>query len=336
MKIGASTERMTDEAGIAVEDRPRSTNHCGSVVEVRVPASAGNLGAGFDCFGLALQLYLTVRVTVDPQSMQPFRMRSRGAGYGTTLSPTADNLIFHALSFAAQKQGLTVPPISIDVENEIPLGSGLGSSAAAIIAGIALCAALCDRDISDDLVLRYATELEGHSDNVAASLLGGLVVTCRGQDGSVIAVRKYWPSDIRVIVVSPHATLETAQARAVLAPLVSHADAVHNLQRAALFTAALEAHRYDLLWEATRDRLHQERRESLVPGLADALATPRRPGLLGLALSGAGPSVLALARDHFDELGMAIAEGFQKQGLDSTVRLLDVDDLGRQVKRLRW
>ncbi len=307
MKIGASAERMTDEAGIAVDDTPRSTNHCGSVVEVRVPASAGNLGAGFDCFGLALQLYLTVRVTVDPQSMQPFRMSSRGAGYGTTLSPTADNLIFHALSFAAQKQGLTVPPISIDVENEIPLGSGLGSSAAAIIAGIALCAALCDRDISDDLVLRYATELEGHSDNVAA-----------------------------IIAVSPHATLETARARAVLAPLVSHADAVHNLQRAALFTAALEAHRYDLLWEATRDRLHQERRESLVPGLADALATPRRPGLLGLALSGAGPSVLALARDHFDELGMAIAECFHKHGLDSTVRLLDVDDLGRQVKRLRW
>src|SRR4030081_2400319 len=155
---------MTDEAGIAVEDRPRSTDLTGAAVEVRVPASAGNLGAGFDCFGLALQLYLTVRVTVDPQSLQPCRMRSRGEGYGTTLPPTADNLIFRAMSFAAEKQGLTVPPISIDAENEIPLGSGLGSSAAAIIAGITLCAALCDRDISDDLVLRYATVLDGHSD----------------------------------------------------------------------------------------------------------------------------------------------------------------------------
>jgi len=325
---------MTDEAGIAVEDRPRSTNPCGSAVEVRVPASAGNLGAGFDCFGLALQLYLTVRVTVDPQSLQLCRMRSRGEGYGTTLSPTADNLIFRAMSFAAEKEGLALPPIFIDADNEIPLSSGLGSSAAAIIAGISLSAALCDREISNDLVLRHATELEGHSDNVAASLLGGLVVTCTGQDGSVIAVRKYWPSDIKVIVVSPHATLETARARAALSPLVSHADAVHNVQRAALFTAALGEHRYDLLWEATRDRLHQERRQSLVPGLAEALATPRRPGLLGLALSGAGPSVLALAQDHFDELGMTIAECFHKHGIDSTVRVLDVDDLGRQVKRL--
>ena len=325
---------MMDEAGIAVEDKPRSTNLCGSAVELRVPASTGNLGAGFDCFGLALQLYLTVRVTVDLQSLQPCRMRSRGEGYGTTLSPTATNLIFRAMSFAAEKQGLTVPPIAIDAENQIPLSSGLGSSAAAIIAGITLCGALCDRELSNDLVLRYATELEGHSDNVAASLLGGLVVTCTGQDGSVIAVRKYWPSDIKVIVVSPHATLETARARAALSPLVSHADAVHNVQRAALFTAALEEHRYDLLWEATRDRLHQERRESLVPGLADALATTRRPGLLGLALSGAGPSVLALARDHFDELGMAIAECFHKHGIETTVRVLEVDDSGRQIKRL--
>src|SRR5467141_1416337 len=193
--MGASTERMTDEACIAVDDRPRSTNLCGSVVEVRVPASAGNLGAGFDCFGLALQLYLTVRVTVDPESLEPCRMRSRGEGYGTTLSPTADNLIFRAMSFAAEKEGLALPPIFIDAENEIPLSSGLGSSAAAIIAGISLSAALCDREISNDLVLRHATELEGHSDNVAASLLGGLVVTCTAQDGSVIAVRKYWPSD---------------------------------------------------------------------------------------------------------------------------------------------
>src|SRR5712691_7132113 len=145
---------MTDEAGIAVEDRPRSTNLCGSVVEVRVPASAGNLGAGFDCFGLALQLYLAVRVTVDPQSLQPCRMRSRGEGYGTTLSPTADNLILRAMTFAAERQGLTLPPICIDAENEISLGSGLGSSAAAIIAGITLGAALCDREISNDLVLR--------------------------------------------------------------------------------------------------------------------------------------------------------------------------------------
>lgn len=330
----ALTEPMTDKAGIAVEDRPRSTNLRGSAVEVRVPASAGNLGAGFDCFGLALRLYLTVRATVDPQSLQPCRMRSRGEGYGTALPSTADNLIFRALNLAARKQGLTLPPVYLEADNEIPLSSGLGSSAAAIIAGITLCEALCDHEIPSELVLRYATELEGHSDNVAASLFGGWVITCTGQDGSVLAVKKYWPRDIKVIVVSPHATLETARARAALSPLVSHADAAHNVQRAALFTAAIEEHRHDLLWEATRDRLHQERRQSLVPGLADALATPRHPGLLGLALSGAGPSVLALAQDHFDELGETIAQCFHKHGIETTVRLLEVDESGRQIKKL--
>ena len=325
---------MTDEAVIALADSPHSTNIRGSAVEVRVPGSAGNLGAGFDCFGLALPLYLTVRATVDPQSIQPCRMHSRGEGYGTALPSTADNLIVRAMSFAAQKQGLILPPVCIEAENKIPLSSGLGSSAAAIIAGITLCATLCDYEMPTDLVLRYATDLEGHSDNVAASLFGGCVVTCTGHDGRVIAVKKYWPRDIKVIVVSPHATLETAQARAALSPFVSHADAVHNVQRAALFAVALEEHRYDLLWEATRDRLHQERRQSLVPGLADALATPRRPGLLGLALSGAGPSVLALAQDHFEELGIEIAACFHKHGLETTVRVLDVDDSGRQIKRL--
>src|SRR5260370_34889699 len=102
---------MTDEAGIALEDRPAATNLRGSIVKVRVPASAGNLGAGFDCFGLALQLYLTVRATVEPQSLQPCRIRSRGEGYGTTLPSTADNLIIRAMNFAAQKNGLNLPPM---------------------------------------------------------------------------------------------------------------------------------------------------------------------------------------------------------------------------------
>jgi len=333
-KIGASTERMTDEASIAVEERPRSTDVRGPAVEVRVPASAGNLGAGFDCFGLALQLYLTVRASFYAHSSEQCHTRSRSEGYGTALPATPDNLIFRAMSFAAGKQGLTLPPVRLAIHNQIPLGSGLGSSAAAIIAGITLCAALCDHEISADLVLNYATELEGHSDNVAASLLGGWVVTCAGQDGSVIALKKYWPRDIRLIVISPHATVETTRARAVLATQVNHADAVHNLQRAALLSAALEEHRYDLLWEATRDRLHQERRQTLVPGLADALATPQQPGLLGLVLSGAGPSVLALAQDRFDELGMTIAQCFERYGIETTVRLLDVDELGSQVKKL--
>jgi homoserine kinase len=131
------------------------------------------------------------------------------------------------------------------------------------------------------------------------------------------------------VVVSPHVPLETARARAALPERVERADAVYNLQRAALFGAALDAGADELLWEAMQDRLHQPHRRQLVPGLAEALDTPRLPGLVGLALSGAGPSVLALARSRFAEIGEAIAGRFRKAGIEATARLLEVDEEGR-------
>jgi homoserine kinase len=234
------------------------------------------------------------------------------------------------MCLAAEREGLSLPHVRLAVRNEIPLGRGLGSSAAAIVAGLSLCAALRGRELPDETLLRYAAELEGHADNVAASLLGGWVTACVRSDGGVLAVKRRWPPDIKVVVVSPHVTLETERARAALPREVERADAVHNVQRAALFAAAIETRADELLWEAMRDRLHQPHRERLVPGLADALATPRRPGLLGLALSGAGPSVLALARDNFDEIGEEIASSFRKAGVAATVRLLEVDDEGRR------
>lgn len=319
-----SEEESTVSAGAPTPLRGR-----GRSVQVRVPASTSNLGSGFDCFGLALQLYLAARATVVPELAVPFRIRSRGDGSSAPLPRTAENLIFRAMRFAAEREGLRLPPVRIAVRNEIPLGRGLGSSAAAIVAGVTLCGALCGREIEDGKVLRYATEFEGHPDNVAASLHGGWVITCTKRDGGVIAVKKRWPSDLRIIIVSPHAPMETTQARAALPDVVRRADAVHNLQRAALFGAALEEHTYDLLWEAMQDRLHQSYRRMLCPGLAEALATPPLPGLVGLALSGAGPSVLALATDHFNEISDAIKAPFRRNGIETTVYVPQVDNEGR-------
>ena len=307
----------------------------GHSVEVCVPASTSNLGAGFDCFGLSLQLYLTVRAVVLPESAGPLRLRCLSGEENSPLPRTAENLIFRAMSFAAEREGLTLPSVRLAVSNEIPLGRGLGSSAAAIVAGISLCGLLCGRELSPDTVLRYATELEGHGDNVAASLHGGWVVTCVKEDGDVIALKQSWPSDLKVIVISPHATLETNHARAVLPKMIAREDAVHNIQRAALFGAALAERAYDHLWEAMRDRLHQAHRPHLIPGLAEALATPRLPGLAGLALSGAGPSVVALAWDNFNEIGEMIASSFETRGIRTTVRLLEVDHDGIRTRLTR-
>jgi homoserine kinase len=296
--------------------------------EVRVPASTSNLGPGFDCFGLALKLYLTVRATVAPGAPEQCRITTTGAKENEALPRNAVNLIYRAMSFATLRAGAMLPPVELLVHNEIPLASGLGSSAAAIVAGIKLGGLITETQISDQTIQEYATEFEGHPDNVAASLYGGFLASCVCSDGAVISVKFSWPAQIRVVVVSPHSQLSTHVARAALQRTVSRQDAVYNLQRTALFTAALAQQRYDLFWEAMHDRLHQPQRESLVPGLAEALALPRMPGLLGLALSGAGPSIVALVDGNEEAIGARIASCFQARKIESTVRILEVDNEG--------
>jgi homoserine kinase len=301
------------------------------MTELRVPASTSNLGPGFDCFGLALKLYLTVRATVVPDAAEPCRVTTTGASENEALPRNAANLICRAMTFAARREGVCLPSVELNVHNEIPLASGLGSSAAAIVAGIKLSSLLTDHELSDQTIQNYATEFEGHPDNVTASIYGGFTICCLKDDRTVISTRFDWPSHIRVVVVSPHSQLPTHVARAALARSLSRTHAVHNLQRTALFTAAIAHQRYDLLWEAMKDRLHQPQRESLVPGLAEALALPPMPGLLGIALSGAGPSILALATDHTDEIGARIASCFTARKIESTVRTLEVDNEGCRV-----
>ena len=302
-------------------------------VEVRHPASTTNLRAGFDCFGLALQLYLTVRATVDVESKVKCRVHIRGGKHNASLPRSAENLVYRSMAYVATREAQVLPPLHLAIHNEIPVSRGLGGSAAAIVAGIKLFELLHDLELPNDKVLQYATEFESHADNVAATLLGGFVVTCNSRKGT-IAVKRSWPSDIKIIVVSPELHLETKLARAALPRLINHVDGVFNLQRAALFNAALFEQRYDLLWEAMQDRLHQQKRSTLIPGLAEALAVPRQPGLLGVALSGAGPSVLALAQDHFEEIGETIAQSFARHGIKTRVRPLDIDTAGCQGRVL--
>lgn len=299
--------------------------------EVFLPASTSNLGPGFDCFGLALKLYLTVRCSLPPRAKEPCRVRTTGAKENRALPRNESNLIYRAMAFTARREAIELPPVAMIVHNEIPLASGLGSSAAAIVAGIKLGGLLGGREIDDQTIQNYATEFEGHPDNVTATLCGGFVASCVKNDGSVVTTRFDWPKHIRVVVVSPRSQLPTHVARAALPRNVSRADAVHNLQRTAVFISALAQQRYDLFWEAMRDRLHQPRRESLVPGLAEALALPQMPGLLGVALSGAGPSIVALVDANEKQIGNKIASCFRKHTIQSMVRVLDVDNEGCRV-----
>jgi homoserine kinase len=301
--------------------------------EVRVPASTANLGSGFDCLGLALNLYLTARATVLSGSTARTSARSRGVSGSASLPASPhENLILRAMKHAANREGVNLPNVRLAVQNEIPIAGGLGSSAAAIVAGLALGYAVCGKKFTEDAALRCATWLESHVDNVGAALLGQLVVSMVRSDGSVVALRKSWPTEIRVVAVTPEISLKTAASRAALPKSISHSDAVFNLQRSALFLAALDAHRYDLLADAMQDRLHQPYRMELIPGLAEVLAMPRIRGMLGVALSGSGPTVIALATENFDEIGATIANHFKHKGLASIIRTLSIAEEGMTLR----
>ncbi len=285
--------------------------------EVVVPGSTSNLGPGFDALGLALAIYLHARI-VEAAADGVGRMDFTFDG----LTLTGENSIERALRDVAARRGVALPSLGISVRSDIPLRAGLGSSAAAIVAGIRLFEAIAG-PLQQDEVLTLAAELEGHPDNTSASILGGLTASCQ-TDTRVIAVATRWPDDIRVIVATPAIGLETKVARAALPASIARGDAVFNLQRTALLLQAINAQRYDALREAFRDRLHQPYRVALVPGLARALAFDH-PSLLGVFLSGAGPSIAALTRGD----APAVVEWFDRLYRDDlrlpcTVRALRV------------
>lgn len=301
-----------------------------SPIRIRIPASTSNLGPGFDSLGLALKLYLTIEVSPDTDGAISFTFAGEGAG--DLNSSSDENLIYRAMQYAAEREGVTVGAARLHVSNEIPLARGLGSSAAAILAGFSAFEAISGIQLTEQKLLDYATAMEHHSDNVAAALLGSFVVSCVTDAGRVVAARVPFPEDVRAIVVIPNFKVRTEAARAVVPATVSRQDAVFNIQRAALFVAALCERRYELLREAMRDRLHQPYRAPLVPGLEEVLSLENLQGLIGVALSGSGPTVLALATSHFEQVAKAIVACFQWRGIECESRILDIEPAGRLLE----
>jgi homoserine kinase len=284
-----------------------------------------------DALGLALSIYIHARIialdsdAAASSASTPNAAESNGGELrftfdGVTLD--GENSIERALRAAAAKFGTRLPGLHIEVRTDIPLKAGLGSSAAAIVTGLRLYEAIAGPLSQEDL-LTLAGELEGHPDNTSASILGGLTASCQA-DGRVIAIATRWPEEIRVLVATPAITLSTKVARAALPASVSRADAIFNVQRTAVLLQAVNAGRFDALREALRDRLHQPYRASLVPGLERALAF-EHPALLGVFLSGAGPSIAAFTRGDAPEVeSMFRALYADELRVDCAVRTLRV------------
>lgn len=282
-------------------------------IEIKVPGSIANLGPGFDTLAVAVQLYLRLSVRIVAGTNQlAFRFVNRKLD--------GENYIERAFRFAARQHGASFPSLAVEVESDIPTKAGLGSSAAATVAGLRLFEAVAGPLPAQGL-LNAACALENHPDNVAAALLGGLTVSCELPDRSVYALRARWPESLGFIVLTPALGLPTAASRKALPKRISREDAVFNLQRVALLLEALHSGDFSMLREALRDRLHQPFREKLVPGLERALAL-EHPDLLGVCLSGAGPSIVALAERNFAAIETLLEESFRPCGLPYTIRRL--------------
>ena len=305
--------------------------------EIIIPASTSNLGASFDAVGLALALYL--RVTVEAAT-EEFVINPTGEGAATVERGEA-NLIARVARSVAERRGRTISGARLTVTSEIPLARGLGSSSSAIIAGISVYEALSGERLSDEEIFRQALRFEGHGDNLAPSLLGGLVVACvvADDDGQSLAtVKRAWPEAIKIVLAVPDYEMNTAEMRRALPQQITLADAVFNVQRAALLQAVISERRFEWLSEALRDRLHQPHRAPYGPGLSDVLElndeTRRHPGLLGVAISGAGSTVIAFANDRFDEVAALLEARLARAGVRARTLAVAVDNRGRVVKSI--
>lgn len=274
---------------------------------VLVPATSANLGPGFDSFGLALDLHNRFEAELaDEWSVD---VEGEGAG---VLSTGADNIVARAMARAFAEAGTPDLAASIGCQNRIPTGSGLGSSSAAIVGGLLLGEALASADFGDVRRLEIAAELEGHPDNVAAALQGGFTV-CWSDAGSARCARFEPARGLAVVAVSALTELATSVARAMLPDAVPHADAAFNVAHAGLLAASIATGRPELFGDALEDRLHEPYRAAAVGDLLAVAEILREAGAAGVALSGAGPTVIGLVAGDTDRAARLTARAIAER-----------------------
>lgn len=291
-------------------------------VRVRVPATSANLGPGFDALGLALSLYNDVNLEEDESVSVSIE------GLGADRLPRNDrNVVVRGARALFELTGRPFRGIRATLVNRIPPSRGLGSSAAAWLGGIVGANALLGAPLSRTELLQLAARQEGHPDNVAAALLGGLTVACWAGD-EVVAASLPVPLDLEWVVLIPEVEGSTSDARAVLPRTVSREDAVFNVGRACLFIGGLLGGRADLLAVAMEDRLHQPYRRSLFPWMDAVTRAALSAGAVGCVLSGAGPSLLAVARDGGERVSKAMESALRQAGIEGSACTLPVDRAG--------
>jgi homoserine kinase len=309
-----------------------------SAVRVRVPATSANLGPGFDTLGIALQLYSHVVVEVSSTGENQVIMLGEGREYGER--PIEENIAWQAIGKLAERTKSTFPPLHLTLENSIPLARGLGSSAAARVGAVVAANLWLARDgqphLNQEQLLELATELEGHPDNVAPALLGGMISSA-GDGGKVLSSALSVPCWPRFMVFVPDTELSTKAARDVLPHLISHQDAVFNLSRLGMLITVMSSGAWRenpaLLRTSLQDRLHQIYRAALMPAYGPVEEAALAKGALGVTLSGAGPSILIwMAHDvestFMEMMKNVVQQTAAAQGVTGKMIEMEVDETG--------
>ena len=299
-------------------------------VLVQVPATTANLGPGFDALGLALDLWNESDFIETGDRKISLTLEGEGA---EKLPLDAENAIADAALLLYDKAGRQCPGLRIHCVNRIPLSSGLGSSSAALLTGLLGANALLGKPFDDEQILKQAIEMEGHPDNVAPAMLGGLVASIVYED-HVISLKlpaRANRSPVHVTVILPDFDFPTKQARAILPKQVERKDAIYNISRSVLVTEALRTGDLNLLGKAMTDRLHQPYRIPLIPGAQAAMDAAHQAGANAVALSGAGPSLIAFTEKWEAGIGEAMIREFKSAGLSARIFQLKISSDGAHV-----
>ncbi|AGA69101.1 homoserine kinase [Desulfitobacterium dichloroeliminans LMG P-21439] len=296
------------------------------MVFVRIPATSANLGPGFDCLGMALSLYNFVQIN----NSDSFQITLTG-DYSAGIATDDTNLVWRSMCTLWTEIGFKIPTVSLILENNVPPTRGLGSSSAAIVGGLVAANEYAGDVLSKQEILQLANRIEGHPDNVAPALLGGITLAVSTETSVIARVLQANPLFTALAIV-PDFHLSTEKSRKVLPTSISRSDAVFNLSRTALLVEALIHGNYEFLMEGMQDRLHQNQRAALVPGLGETLQVALDFGAYGSALSGSGPTILALvSSDRAEKVSQAMLDNLASHGLTAKAYLLSVDSEGATV-----
>ena len=290
-----------------------------TLVRVKAPATTANMGPGYDCLGMALDVWNTIEIEVLDSGEPVVEVTGEGAG---ELGTGRDNLVYRSMEFLFQDAEQEMPMVRIRCDNAIPLARGMGSSAAAIAGGLVAANAICSQDYTPNDLLEMAATIEGHPDNVAAAVLGGmqLVISDKTEGGSrLYTVPINVPPELHAVVFVPQVRIATEDARAVLPEKVTVADAVHNMGRVGLLVASMATNHPEYLAIATQDLLHQPYRQPLFPAMKVIFKAALDAGALGVFLSGSGSTVLALTQGREMTVAYEMAEAARQASVEGNV-----------------